>query len=91
MYPGDSVIVNPDGECVAGPVREQEDILYAQIDPRQMCGPKWMLDVAGHDARLDIFQLTVHREPRPLIRTQEAESERGGETLSQGSPPLPGR
>ncbi len=78
---GDSVIVNPDGEFIAGPLREQEATLYAQIDPRQSSGAKWMLDVAGHAARPDIFQLTICSDPHPLIQTQEAKSERGGETL----------
>lgn len=70
---GDSAIVNPDGEFVAGPVRMKEEILYAEIDPRQMRGPKWMLDVAGHYARPDVFELIVHREPRRMIATREAE------------------
>jgi nitrilase len=74
ISPGESVIVNPDGEFIAGPLREQEAILYAQLDPRQSSGAKWMLDAAGHATRPDIFQLTVHREPRPLIQTQEVES-----------------
>jgi nitrilase len=33
---GDSAIINPDGEIIAGPLREQEGILYAPIDPLQM-------------------------------------------------------
>jgi nitrilase len=69
---GDSAIVNPDGQFIAGPLREQEGILYAEIDPAQMRGPKWMLDVAGHYARPDVFQLSVNRTPRPLIQTQDA-------------------
>ncbi len=69
---GDSAIVNPDGEFVAGPVRMKEEILYAEIDPKQMRGPKWMLDVAGHYARPDVFELIVHREPRRMIATREA-------------------
>lgn len=69
---GDSAIVNPDGEFVAGPLREQEGILYAEVDPAQLRGPKWMLDVAGHYARPDVFQLTVNRGPRRMIRTREA-------------------
>ncbi len=64
---GDSAIVNPDGEFIAGPLREQEAILYADVDPTQMRGPKWMLDVAGHYARPDVFELVVHREARPMI------------------------
>jgi predicted amidohydrolase len=36
---GDSVILNPDGPFIAGPVREKEEILYAEADPREMRGP----------------------------------------------------
>ena len=67
---GDSAIVNPEGEFIAGPVRKQEEILYAEIDPRMMQGPKWMLDVAGHYARPDVFQLTVHTDVRRMIRME---------------------
>jgi nitrilase len=67
---GDSAIVNPEGEFIAGPVRKQEEILYAEIDPRMMQGPKWMLDVAGHYARPDVFRLTVHTDVRRMIRME---------------------
>lgn len=69
---GDSAIVNPNGEFIAGPLREKEDILYAELDPKLMSGPKWMLDVAGHYGRPDVFQLTVNREPRPMINYQNS-------------------
>jgi nitrilase len=65
---GDSAIVNPEGQFIAGPVRKQEEILYAELDPKMMQGPKWMLDVAGHYARPDVFQLTVHTDARQMIR-----------------------
>lgn len=64
---GDSAIVDPDGKFVAGPVRMKEEILYAEIDPAQLTGPRWQLDVAGHYARSDIFRLTVMREERPVV------------------------
>lgn len=67
---GDSAIVNPEGQFIAGPVRKQEEILYAEIDPRMVQGPKWMLDVAGHYARPDVFQLTVHTDMRQMIRIE---------------------
>ena len=67
---GDSAIVNPEGLFIAGPVRKQEEILYAEIDPRMVQGPKWMLDVAGHYARPDVFQLTVHTDVRQMIRVE---------------------
>jgi nitrilase len=68
---GDSAIVNPEGEIIAGPLSETEGILYAEIDPAAIEGPKWMLDVAGHYARPDVFQLTVQRGARPMVRTEE--------------------
>lgn len=70
---GDSAIVSPDGEFIAGPARMKEEILYADVEPRQMWGPKWMLDVAGHYARPDVFELTVRTEARPMVRAQPIE------------------
>lgn len=67
LNPGDSVIVDPDGKIVAGPAREAETILYADVDRAMITGPRWQLDVAGHYARPDIFELIVHRTPRPMI------------------------
>jgi nitrilase len=64
---GDSAVVSPDGKLVAGPLNAEEGILYAELDPRQMRGSKWNLDVAGHYARPDVFRLTVSKEDRPMI------------------------
>jgi nitrilase len=68
---GDSTIVNPDGKFIAGPLNAEEGILYAEVDPRQMRGPKWNLDVAGHYARPDVFRLTVNRDDRPMLAVSE--------------------
>lgn len=64
---GDSAIVNPHGHYVAGPLREKQEILYGEIEPRSLRGPKWMLDVAGHYARPDVFELRVHTGARPML------------------------
>ena len=66
---GESSIVGPDGNYLAEPVREREEILYATIDPAALRGPKWMLDVAGHYARPDVFRLTVDRSEKPMVRS----------------------
>jgi nitrilase len=68
---GGSAIVSPDGKFIAGPLDEEEGIIYAEVDPRQMRGPKWNLDVAGHYARPDVFRLTVSKEDRPVITVAE--------------------
>jgi hypothetical protein len=62
------VIVDPDGKIVAGPATEAESILYADIRDDQLVGPKWQLDIAGHYARPDVFELIVHRRSTPMIR-----------------------
>ena len=64
---GDSAIAGPDGSFVAGPAHECEQILYAEVDLHRLNSSKWMLDVAGHYARPDVFQLLVDRGERPLI------------------------
>jgi nitrilase len=73
---GDTAIVDPDGKFVTGPVREKEEIIYADLSPEAMRGPKWKLDVAGHYARPDIFRLTVNKSPRPIL---EFDTDEGSE------------
>jgi nitrilase len=68
---GDSAIVSPDGEFIAGPLREEEGVLYAEIDPAKMRAAKWEFDAAGHYARPDVFQLTVRTGVQPMITVQE--------------------
>jgi nitrilase len=72
INPGDSAIVGPDGEFLAGPAHEEQTILYAEIDMPQLERSKWMLDVAGHYARPDVFQLTVNRIANPMINVSAA-------------------
>lgn len=77
----DSVIVAPDGKFLAGPLNMEQGIVYAELDPKQMSGAKWNLDVAGHYARPDVFQLTVSKDNHPMITIAEASgSELKGET-----------
>ena len=78
LNPGGSVIVDPDGKVVAGPVNEREEILYADVRPEALVGPRWQLDIGGHYARPDVFELRVHRIPRPLISVVDAATENAG-------------
>jgi len=68
---GDSAILSPDGGFLAGPVRMKEQILYAEIDTSSLGNAKWMLDVAGHYGRPDVFQLTVATDARPMIASRD--------------------
>jgi nitrilase len=65
--PGDSVIVDPSGKVVAGPLHEKHGILYADCDPARASAAKRTLDVAGHYGRPDIFRLEVNREARAPV------------------------
>ncbi len=56
---GGSIICGPMGNILAGPVYEQEAVLVADIDLRDITRGKYDLDVIGHYARPDIFSLHV--------------------------------
>jgi predicted amidohydrolase len=60
MCPGNSVIVGPLGEVLAGPETDGEAILRAEIDLGRTVEGKYDLDVAGHYSRPDIFRLEVN-------------------------------
>jgi nitrilase len=64
---GDSVIVSPLGDVVAGPLRKESGILYADCDPRRAATAKRTLDVSGHYNRPDIFHLEVMRSALPPV------------------------
>jgi nitrilase len=65
---GDSVVVDPAGKLVAGPLRREVGVLYADIDTARVAPARRTLDVAGHYARTDIFDLQVHRAPATPVR-----------------------
>ena len=64
---GDSVIVAPDGEIVAGPLRREHGVLRADIEPARADASHYTLDVAGHYQRPDVFTLRVDRSVRPQV------------------------
>jgi nitrilase len=52
---GGSVIVDPIGKTVAGPLLNEEGILYAEVDPLIAIQERRSLDISGHYSRFDIF------------------------------------
>lgn len=75
---GGSCIIDPFGNFLAGPNTESEAILIAEIDRAQVVRGKYDLDVVGHYARPDIFQLNVDERPkRPvtLVNVDEADKD----------------
>ncbi len=63
IHHGRSLIVAPGGITLAGPLEDQEGLVTAEIDLDRVIEEKHSLDVTGHYARPDIFQLAVDAEP----------------------------
>ena len=58
---GGSAILAPDGTYLAGPLWDEEGILYAELDPQRMYEERQRFDPAGHYHRPDVFRLKVRR------------------------------
>jgi nitrilase len=56
---GGSCVVDPFGTLLAGPVFDRADVLVADLDLDLLDGAYLDLDVSGHYARPDLFQLTT--------------------------------
>lgn len=67
IEPGNSIIVDPNGEILAGPVQREETILYAEVDRAAVRAARRFFDPVGHYHRPDIFRLTVDTDPRPSV------------------------
>ncbi|MGZ8695086.1 MAG: carbon-nitrogen hydrolase family protein [Gaiellaceae bacterium] len=56
---GGSAILAPDGSYLAGPLYDEEGILYAELDPARLREERQRFDPAGHYHRPDILKLEV--------------------------------
>ena len=73
MCRGGSAIISPFGEVLAGPLYDQEGILFADLDLSEIARGKFDFDVAGHYARPDVFQLVVNERPfHPVVTKNDA-------------------
>jgi len=61
---GGSAIYGPLGECLAGPLWEEEGIVVADLDRSAIARSKFDFDVTGHYARPDVFHLEVDERPK---------------------------
>ena len=66
------MIVGPDGNILAGPVREREETLFAEVDLRQVAAQRRHMDPTGHYNRPDVFRLLVDTSARPAVVTSRA-------------------
>jgi nitrilase len=74
---GGSAILAPDGSYLAGPLYDEEGILYADLDPAVLLAERQRFDPVGHYSRPDVLELSV-RAPdatpstRPSVRSDRS-------------------
>jgi nitrilase len=64
---GNTCIVSPEGELLAGPLVEAEGILTAELDVSVVHRSRQQFDPVGHYARPDVFRLTVDISAKPPV------------------------
>ena len=68
LIAGGSAIIGPDGKYLVEPTFGREELLVAELDLERVQEEKLNLDVGGHYARPDLFDLRVRREPLGSVR-----------------------
>jgi nitrilase len=56
---GGSAVLDPSGAYLAGPLYDEEGILYADLDPARLWEERQRFDPAGHYHRPDVLQLSI--------------------------------
>jgi nitrilase len=80
---GNSVIIGPEGEILAGPLIGEEGVLYAEIDAGRARSSRQQFDPVGHYSRTDVFHLVVDTTPRVAVSVQDEALGRGLSEVSR--------
>jgi nitrilase len=67
LEPGNTVIIDPSGNVLAGPIHEREEILVADLDLDRVAASRRFRDPVGHYHRPDVFRLLVDTSSRPAV------------------------
>lgn len=91
----ESLVIGPNGEQKGQVLRDEEGIVYADIDLADCVVPKQFHDVVGYYNRFDIFKLTVDRSPNNPVtfEPQAVNRDAVGSDLTEvpEEPPVPVR
>jgi predicted amidohydrolase len=82
---GNSAIIGPGGDLLAGPLLDEEGILTAQANLGQAMVSRMVADHAGHYTRPDVFDFRVNTAPRRVAEFDERAVERVREGVASGS------
>lgn len=83
---GGSVIVSPSRRVLAGPLENEEGILYAELPLEETIAGKLIHDFSGHYNRPDLFQLHVNRGPDEILLETDDSTDRPTETSPEEVP-----
>ena len=64
---GNTVIVAPSGEVLAGPVRQREETVIRDLDLGSVAAARRLFDPVGHYNRPDVFRLQVDTSSRQAV------------------------
>ena len=84
MLDGYSVIVDPAGTVLAGPLVREEGILYADLDLDAARARRRLFDPVGHYNRPDVFRLVVDDRPKPHLVSLSAQEPPPAATEADG-------
>jgi nitrilase len=85
---GNTTIVGPEGDILAGPLVEEEGILIAELDVERAHASRRQFDPVGHYARPDVFRLAVNTRAAPSVTFGEEPVPASGP--ASGPAPAPG-
>lgn len=70
---GGSCIAGPDGEWIAEPLVDQEDLVITEIDHRRVLEERQNFDPAGHYSRPDVLRLKADRKRQSTLSLTDDE------------------
>ena len=80
-----SMIIGPSGSVISKTLRDEEGIVYADIDLGACVVPKQFHDVVGYYNRFDIFDLRVDRRGHRPVTFRDGDVDRANDVLDGGT------